>query len=1569
MKILRGISNPFGGEHVLATVPPLGPYARAGAQAPALRKRLNFFPQRSLTHTALGDEQRSRSADAMRLGQSVAPGVIDGLELAVEGAMLVLLPGHAIAPDGQDIELAYPLRLPFDAVSVISPRVDAELQSHHSGDMPWKRLSGLQRQATLAQVLAELDGASYLPHAMVLVAVPRTIALDRGDAGGPCANATDAPASLRAAWEDGFQLAWVPWPDDRALPPWSLDATSPDPRFRNRLAYAIFNAERERLSLSAPRSMRQWNARTSLTQAERDELAAQAALDAARAEPWPWESLGVPLSVVAFDAAFQPLFADRASVVRQGGGRRNRSALVPRSGDDVLWQARVSQLLEHLAELPAEQRVTQALQAQFDWLPPAGILPRDMADFTNGRQQFFPPQFDVHAQPIPIDMVDALLAESSAMLPFNLSLRDQVQLLVPVPPRYFDPDLLKLDERIHPLFDLEIARLSAERLQMLTRRDGLRRRNDWLTKAVRGDLPAYPQDDPNALPDESGALHAAAFNRVHQARAAAGQDQSHGFTAAHAPLLFQATDALVVFVRIDAPPAGIGVLPTPDDGASLRPFVWGQAPTTVQGERIADLPVTGQWARLTVPMARAGLAGQKIVGLRFVVYGGTAASQVSWGYAGKAANGFESYWLTDALPPGAQADAPANWVWVAQGEVFSTEGDLAFGLPIEAPGTGQGQDSARPHSRHVTELEKLLASWKAFHAGALTVELGEPADGVRSSTTPPRTVDAGLDELIARLDGRIRAAADHVDFGFLRARTDIFRLRQSVLGVDDAGRFLTSPAAAELVQRNENPAATEKEFSDYFKRLNEKAASPPVFTAPTATPPAARTSAATDATGPAAAAAPGPLAEAAPRSRTRVPASAFPLSSGNATLFGDVGTSRTVSGTVAGTTRLDLGTEKIDGASFADAQAAVPRSGGKDLSQAVLGTQRPAQLSVEAPPAVKDVVGASLIGATYNTVTVAERFTLPASVVTSNTAAKGKNDFVVNGLNALKSSGLVVDDLQVFGYQRPGTGGPAKITAAELLQPGSTIVDPDAAEIGTDLHEAVYFRRGIDAIDNTIRFLRGMELRAEDYRRLQSDAKSARERIRAAAARIQAVLDPLALKLAEVRHDLSVARSLRAEEQARVDALIARRKAILAEQVPYLVFRRPRFTLTLQDVPLLGAQPADVADPVPACRAEAHDAPAELMAMVDSLRDLPVRWLKPISRAFVKLDSVADLQNLVRQSSQRIQTQDSEAIQVVQGRETMTGAMLHNAFERQGRRVAQTRQKAGMELARLDVSSWKQAIEPVQRIATIRDIVQAGSYRRELTLAASGLLDDMAGVASCLHAALCTVPPATRLRWAELFSQLDEATSLRQLTVLPGFGDESLGVDHIAWRQMQRMADWLFTQVANEADAQDAINDLVRVCVLLAAHAPVKRILSARIRRPVPAVVGALLEVQVDPRVVRIGMQVLVHARATQDILARAVVEDLGQDMASARITFAQSGPGLTLTSEMQVQIQSGPALSTPAVQRAEAARAQADAIPVASSAKAAARSAQPATGPAAEKRMAKQVDALRQGAARAARR
>lgn len=1591
MNILRGIETPVAGEHVLATLPALGPYASSAAGAPPLRKRLNLFAQRSLTHTALIAEQQGRIADAMRLGQAVAPGIVDGLTLAVEGGTLVLMPGHAIAPDGQDVELAYPLHIPHDAICVASPRVDQALQGQLADASAWARLSGLQRQVPLRRVLDELDGARFLPHAMVLVAVPRSIALDRsGEQAGPCANATDTAASQSAAWEDGLQLMWSPWPADRPLPPWSQDGNTVDPRFRNRLAYAVFNAERERLSLGVPHSLRAWRERAGWSPAQLDADAAHEARLQVRRQPWPWESLGVPLAIVGFDADFRPAFADGASVARQGGGRRNRSALVPGAGDDVLWQARVSQLLEQLAELPADQRHAAALQQQFDWLPPAGVLPRDVADFLTGRQSLFPPQFDVQAQPVPIDMVDALIAESSALMPYNLSLRDQVQLLVPVPARHYDPELLKLDLAVHPLFDLEIQRLGTERLQLLTRRDGLRRRHDLLVQAVVGNLPAYPQDDPNALPDETGALDAMAFHRVHVAHAEARFQEQHGFTGAHLPLDFQASDELIVFVRLDGAAQRIAVQPLISDAlntpaVTTRPFVWGTLASATDGDRVGELPASGVWTRLAVPMSRAGLGGRRIDGLVFTLVAGERACQASWGQAGKASNGTETCWVGDALPPGALATG--SWTWQTQGDTGVADADASHGLPIEpVPATTAPADpAARPHTRHVSELDQLLRNWANFQAGALAVELGEPKAG-RTAASPPRTVDGGLDELINRLDGRIRTAGDHIDMGFLRARTDIFRLRQSVLGVADAGRFLTSPAAAELVKRNENPAATEKEFSDYFTRLGAAAVAPPDFTAPRT--PDAQPRAAAPASRGSTLLAKTPIATTVASS---APAgSSFVLGKTNTSLFGGavitprITTVTTVTGPATGTfttvgtaDRITTGTTDrvaLDtGASGSGISAITDAGLGEKLTtagaveiaptvsvktSASLGLVRGSQLSVEAPPAVKDVVGASLIGATYNTVTVAERFTLPASVVSSNAAAKAKNDFVIGGITGLAATGLVVDDLKVYGY---GTEDQKDLTAKDLLAGG--LVDRDAQDEGDDKHEAVYFRRGIDAIDNTIRFLRGVELRAEDYRRLQADAKVARDRIQGAAARIQSALDALSVRLAEVRHDLSVARALRAEEQTRIDALVHKRKTILAEQVPYLVFRRPRLTLTLNDVPLLAAQPADVADPVPRCRSEAHTPPPELDAMVDTLRDVPVRWLRTVSQVFVQLDRVVDLERVVTQAQLRMVTTGVDSVStrqlgLTEGEASATGQLLMRTFERQGQRVMQSKQEATLKLTQFSAASWRQAVEPAQHIVNIRDLFAAGTVPRAVTVAAAGLLDDVGGVASCLHAALCTVPPATRLRWAELFSQLDPAVSLRQLSVLPGFGDESLGVDHITWRQMQRMVDWLFAQVVDEAAAHAAINDLVRVCLLLSAHAPVKRIISARIQRPVPAVVNTRLDITIDPSTTRIGMQVLVHAPATQTLVARAVIEDLGAGSATARIVEAPAGAAFTLDSSLRVQVQSGTPLSTPTRQKAQAEQARASAVPASAAPRV--KTGQDSAEPAAERRIAQQVERLR---------
>jgi len=1457
MKIIRDVGSRIPGERVLAVTPPIEPYATPTPRQPIVRSRMNLFPQRALTHVALTAEQRVRMTATALLGQAVAPGIIDGLEVALESGRLLVMPGHAVTRDGEDVELAYPMRLNADEISFHPAALSAHLTDDDAAIA--KRIADGEslRLGDLLDGSRALPRPGLLPHAMVLVAQPVTVAIDRtGELDSPCANATGESAYSQLAWEDGLRLLWVPWPADQSLPLWTTDGATLDPRFRNRLAYAIFNAERERLSRESLRSVRR------LFEIE----SGGGMIPRAETPGWPWEAAGVSLAVIGFDGQFRPAFSDRAAVARQGGGRRNRSALVPLSGDDVLWQARVAQLVEHLAEVAPEERDAANLARQFDWLPPAGVLPKTAADFAAGRQYVFPPNFDVQAQPVPLDMADALIAESSPLLPFNLSLRDQVQILVPVPARYFEPDLLKLDERIHPLFDLEVARLERSRLELLTRRDGLRRRLDTLARSADGRTPSYSEDDDNALPDESGALDAMAFVRVRRARVdAAGAAHWHGFKDAQLRQEFAASDSLIAFVRTDANVTALGLRVNLAGGARIG-LVWGHGAIESGAIDAGDLPTPGEWTRLAAPVSLVpALGGATIDNIEFGVLSAASSCIVDWGHAGRLSQGQETYWLADALPPGAVSTG--SWDWVEQGAGFTPDEDAALGLTVDTEGT-----------RHVAEIDSLVQSYSKYLNGKLSVELGE---GTQDPNRPnPRPVDAGLKELIQRLQTRIDAASDHIEFGFLRARTDIFRIRQSVLGVEEAGRFLTSPTAAELVKREENPIATEKEFAEYFKR----ASSAPVPPAPKSTTATAKASVAIST-----------------RTVTPLVSSPAPAPAPSKPLI-------------------------VTGASRTDAVMLAAKEPAPSVSaeKAIAGdVGKTAIVSRAVEPKTVDVSGASLIGATLNTVTVGERLTGSASVITSNTAAKGKSDFVLGGIDILQGAGLVVDDIGVYGFKdKDALAGPAAaLTVAGLkAAPAGKFVDFDTLEPAEDLHEAGYFKRGIDAIDNMVRFLRGVELRAEDYRRMKNDATAARDRILTIIASLQSSLSSLAARLAEVRHDLSVARSLRAEEVARVAQLIARRKSILQEHVPFLVFRRPRLARTLVDLPVLAAEPAVVSDPVPKCRKESDEIPSDLQQMVDTLREVPARWFRRAIPLFQKFDRVDLLQSLADASQERLQKAPSKAI-ALQEEDTKVARLLKKTLSAHGERVQRSAQAAAKALGEAKTDTWKSAINSMKSVASIADLLRAAPPSKDVTLQAAGLLDDIAGVAGCLYSAFSGVPPATRLRWAELFSELDSPPSLRSLTVLPGFGDEGIGVDYIQWRQMQMMVDWMFQQVEAEDDAVAAIDDLVQVCLLLSAHAPVRRIISARVRRPVIPALDGKLELDLDPRIARIGMQVLVHAPATNSVVARAVLEDISSAGSVARITQVMA-PQITVDATMRVQVQAGPPLSTPSAARADQAMA-----------------------------------------------
>jgi hypothetical protein len=148
-------------------------------------------------------------------------------------------------------------------------------------------------------------------------------------------------------------------------------------------------------------------------------------------------------------------------------------------------------------------------------------------------------------------------------------------------------------------------------------------------------------------------------------------------------------------------------------------------------------------------------------------------------------------------------------------------------------------------------------------------------------------------------------------------------------------------------------------------------------------------------------------------------------------------------------------------------------------------------------------------------------------------------------------------------------------------------------------------------------------------------------------------------------------------------------------------------------------------------------------------------------------------------------------------------------------------------------------------------------------------------------------------------SQYDAAPSLRNGANLPRWSE----IDSTDRRQMQAYIDWLFAQVdPSKDDAQSLVSDLVRMCLLLASHAPVGRIVAGRMPRPVvgvrPGVRIPLVALDAGDKL-RVGMQAMLYRGS--GLVARAAIEDVGSGEVSARVL---STVGATVDLGLDVRVQ-----------------------------------------------------------------
>jgi len=299
--------------------------------------------------------------------------------------------------------------------------------------------------------------------------------------------------------------------------------------------------------------------------------------------------------------------------------------------------------------------------------------------------------------------------------------------------------------------------------------------------------------------------------------------------------------------------------------------------------------------------------------------------------------------------------------------------------------------------------------------------------------------------------------------------------------------------------------------------------------------------------------------------------------------------------------------------------------------------------------------------------------------------------------------------------------------------------------------------------------------------------------------------------------------------------------------------------------------------------------PQELRAMVDLLRESPVKWFVNIPRLLDRLDRIESVQQIAFTAKVRAQVKSATQPANQFAAAGTLGQAIEKVFATQQQSVAQYR----AQVSQLDFSvfagmSWKTSRDQAKEVVSIGDLIDASHGRSDIAQQAAREFDDMARVAACLYSDFSEVLPRIRLAWAERLSQYDEPVNLRNLSSLPRWGDEDeTGKDLIGAverRTMQALVDWLYTRVdVGEPEAVALISDLVRICILLASHAPVNQIIAGHVSQPATVTKNGLIQLTVDLSKVRIGMHVFMYSSANQ-VVARGVIEDLSGIKAFARV-------------------------------------------------------------------------------------
>ena len=1518
------IRTPLPGEQVVGIDPPLAPEVDV-----AWRRRLNLTAGRALDAEALIAEQDGRAGRLATGGQALSPGVVAGLDVAVEndpteGTFLRVRAGTGLMHSGEDVVVPTDLRIALKDLRVLWPLPDTVPPPAGEGDEEEGDANEGDAEDAGGAPAVDLahepppprfedwtrEGASN-PRAGILVLQPvelELLPLRQGaddPAADPCED--DPSAFAFENWErrDACRPVLYPWPTHwRPLP-------VRDARWRNALAYTVFREEGRK----GP--------------------------DAA----FPWEMVGVPIGLMAFGDDWKPLFVDRASVVRAGGKPKRRTTLVPGAGSPFLWRARFDQLLEELADADAQNALIADIAARFRYVPPSGLLPKSACSPELAQQWFFPSSYVIDAAPVPIEHLDVALEASASLGRYDLFTPDQVRLLVPVPQKVWEPRLLH-GEDVDPRFQQAIDEAVTRRLDWLSRRESVRQKAAVLLQAMTGLRPAYPSpdDDPGRLEDdeETTPYPPALAGRPHQSGLGPGVHR-HGFTGATTTLALETNDRFVVWVFCDPanPPVQLLVTLTGKHGADaprdLQTTLGANVVPVLRRDFLGagPLPPLGRWVRIELNPVPTGVQPFVLTGAAFTSVDGRA----TWARAGKSpltdpSPAMEVVWVGDDLPGGATATpsdvAHEAWTWI---DVPAAPPDLEVDYRTLVAGSLPLIRVAEPVERLVDEIKSRLIGW-----GELSV-----------------TYSQGISRFIDVLQAAIDQANDQINFGYLRVQTAMYRLRQSILGDKVADRLVTSPVLAAIAKESAGAAQVNKSLTEIFVSMQstEQAKKPQRWWGR--------------------------------ELEVKAPVAAVGAAPAHRALGGALLTGVSMLTTKPRATVFDVGAaSQLDAAREAARQAADARA--RMLAELVQrpGAQEP-PIREAAPPA-SDIEGARpVVDKAIRTTSIAERILDSRAAEAKDFCSATKRD-VIKGLLGLTMN---VEDLPVLGLAihddagaaAPGDKSPERTPPDASLPEGpGNLPSIHAADIGpADLkdipdknnmpkfrgapagtlgrqimfgtgmparealprslatyrgadpgsfnatllnwitneadplepadNEANYFAIGSDVLNQTIALLRTAEGRVAEYGAVITRAQQTVDELTAAALESDRRLKLIEDELTEARNDVATARALLLDEMQRVRAINERREAILRDYVKFIAYHRPRLTDPLVDAPVRALDPGPTPSPVPECLSHDEPVPPEVNEYLDLVRDAPVSWFAHAPSFFDFFDRLPMIQNVLSLAKTRSQFPAAAVREAVSaGPVTIMGQALMNVKQAQGDVLgAVKRQRQAMDLTPLATESWTTLRALAPALVGLGDLMDAAHGRSDVAHLATQELDQIARVAGCLYRHFSLALPMLRLEWAEQFSQYDAEASLRSLAVLPHWSQ----VDVLERREMQTLVDWFFLRIDPEhPEAVSLINDLVRTCLLVASHSPVNQILSGHVQQDTPVQPGGRVRVVIPAVGVRVGMHALLYKGT--DIVARAVVEDLSEGVAAARIIHAEKSE--TLAQGARVQFTQAPATPTPKV-------------------------------------------------------